>query len=140
MKTGVKLGLAGLFVCSSFGMVLELLLFLGVPFYAGDPFLRRLWSLAHAHGTLCWLVYLVYCHSTGELEMNESLRRVGRNCSALAATTLPLGFLLGGLGHANEQPSWPIVLVPVGGTLLGVSLLLALFAGSERPKDGRRAT
>jgi hypothetical protein len=135
---GVRLGLSGLFGFLAFGMVLEFLLFLDVPFYSQDAFLRRLWSLAHAHGALAWLIYLVYWQLLDRFETPESIRRVGRACAGLGATLLPLGFLLGALEHGADRPSWPIVLAPVGGTLLGAALLLPILTSRHVGKNGNQ--
>jgi hypothetical protein len=138
VKLSLKLGLVGLFVYLSFGMLLEFLLFLEAPFYTGDAFLRRLWNLAHAHGTLAWLVYLVHWQLVDRLDLHGGLRRVSRRCCALGALLLPLGFLLGAIGHGDDRPSAAIGLVPVGGTLLGAALLLPVLAGRERFRNGNQ--
>ena len=136
---GFKLGLVGLFVSLGFGMFLEFLLFLDAPFYVNDSFLRHLWSLAHAHGTLAWLVYLVLVPQLDRLEMNSVLRRTGRACCGLGAVFLPLGFLLGALGHGVDRPSWPIVLVPLGGSLLGAAVLMPVVGARESQKNGNQS-
>jgi hypothetical protein len=134
MRTELKLGLVGLFAFLSFGMLLEYLLFLDAGFYMGDPFLRRLWNLAHAHGTLAWLLYLVYVPTLERLELAPALRRAGSVCAALGATCLPVGFVLGALAHEAPRPSWPILLVPLGGTLLGTALLLPVLGDRAGPR------
>ena len=139
LRCSLKLGLVGLFTYMGLGLLLEFLLFLDAPFYVNDGFLRRLWNLAHAHGTLAWLVYLVYFRVVDEFEMPDALRRAGQISCAAGATLLPLGFLLGAISHGDDRPSWPIGLVPIGGILLATAILLPFFAGREGERNGNQS-
>jgi hypothetical protein len=99
---------------------------------------RLMWTLAHAHGTLLGLVNLGFASTLHLLPAwPESPKRFA-SVSLLAATGLmPVGFFLGGLFIYSGDPGLGIVLVPLGGALLFVAVLLTALA-LRRLRDNAR--
>jgi hypothetical protein len=90
---------------------------------------RLMWTLAHAHGTLLGLVNLAFAASLRLLPAWPQSPRRFASASFLAATGLmPAGFFLGGLSIYSGDPGIGIVLVPLGGALLFVAVLLTALA------------
>lgn len=107
--TLLSLGLA-------FGVTLEALEAFRVPWLVADAWRNRLWSLAHFHADALALVNLVYRPWAAEIPLpgGKTASRVLIAGSAL----IPLGFLLGGLAHAEGDPGVGIFLVPVGAVMV----------------------
>jgi hypothetical protein len=53
-----------------------------------------------------------------------------------ALVLLPLGFFLGGIGHSEVDPSLGVLLVPVGGLLLLISVGMIAWCASARDDTG----
>ncbi len=103
-------------------MVLEALHLFKAPFYLEDPLRRELWVLAHAHGALLSAISLLIVALVPRLTLSPARwQRIDRGL-AVGALLVPWGFLLGGIGHGEADPSPAILLVPVGALLLAVSL------------------
>ena len=114
------------------GLTLEALHALKVQVYLGSLVRRELWTLAHAHGDLLGILCLVYA-GLGERVTADAARRLRiARLLTTGAVLMPLGFLLGGVLNAEGDPSLAILLVPVGGVVLLVALLLALRAALPR--------
>jgi predicted GNAT family N-acyltransferase len=137
----LRVGLWGLVVFVSFGVVLEafhgfkFMSYLGVEFEARRLSLR----LAHAHGTLLSLLNVVFALlcSSGFAPAPAVGRRAGG--LLLAATLLlPGGFLLGGLFVHGGDPGLGVLLVPFGAVSLFFAVLsLALGAGRAEFREIR---
>ncbi|RMH15045.1 MAG: hypothetical protein D6696_21710 [Acidobacteria bacterium] len=113
------------------GLGLELLHLIKAPFYLEVHLRRELWTLAHAHGTLLGLVTVAYGLSARRLVASAAGRRRGAWLMRAGLVLVPGGFLLGGVGNAEGDPSLAIVLVPVG-ALLALSATATLAAGAWR--------
>jgi hypothetical protein len=90
---------------------------------------RLMWTLAHAHGTLLGLVNLGFATTVRLLPRWPEQGKHFASRSLLAATAMmPSGFFLGGLFHYAGDPGLGILLVPLGGILLFVSVLLTALS------------
>ena len=89
---------------------------------------RLMWSLAHAHGALIGLLNVVF----GMPDWGESRRLLASRCLIGALILLPGGFALGGLTVHGGDPGVGILLVPVGGLLLCIAVLLAALGSSRQ--------
>lgn len=105
----------------AFGILIEGLIGFRTPALLDDPLRRDMLRLAHAHGTLLNLV-LIAAAICARLELLtfSGLSAVGFR---LAVIFLPVGFLLGGLWHFQDDPGLGIWLVPTGALLLLASAL-----------------
>jgi hypothetical protein len=110
----------------SLGLVLEALHGLKWGSYIGvDVETRRtMWRLAHAHGGLIALIHLAFASVVNDLE--PSVSRIASSCLIAAMALLPLGFFLGGVWFHAGDPGLGVLLVPVGGLSLLVSVALTL--------------
>lgn len=119
------------------GLTLEALHALKVPVYLDSALRRELWTLAHAHGNLLGLFCLVAALLGSRLALGARQRRFA-TLTACGSVLMPVGFLLGGVGNREGDPSWGIVLVPGGGVLLLVALVMAGLAALRRDVEGGR--
>lgn len=93
---------------------------------------RLLWTLAHTHGTLLGLLHLAFAAT-----LRWGYVRPGALCGAaswglrLAGLLMPLGFVLGGATHHGGDPGLGVLLVPVGGVALAVSVTCCATAASQ---------
>lgn len=110
----LRFGWISLFCWSLLGIALETLHAFKIAAFLSDDLTRLLLRLAHAHGGLCALVVLAH-HATAR-EVSGHLLRIG-------ALLLPLGFLLGAIGHPEGDPSIGILLSPVGALLFCAGLV-----------------
>jgi len=126
-----------LLIFLSLGLVLEGLHALKVGFYlnVSNETRRLLWTLAHAHGTLLALVHVLFGATLNLLPLwNPRLRGLASSCLMAAGVLIPAGFFLGGSVIYAGDPGLGILLVPLGGILLFVAVLLtARGASSSRP-------
>jgi hypothetical protein len=106
------------------GLTLEALHALKVPVYFGSSMRRELWTLAHAHGGILGILCLVY-GSVAERWLSAAAGESIAKWVRWGAVLMPLGFLLGGIGTHEGDPSLGILLVPVGGVVLIVALVRA---------------
>ncbi len=95
----------------------------------GNETRRLVFRLAHAHGTLLGLLNLAFAWSVTRMPEWPAKAR-GRASGMLRASTvlLPGGFFLGGLKVYGGDPGLGIVLAPIGGLLLVVSMVLTAKA------------
>jgi len=123
----LRFGWWSLLVFVVLGIVLEALHGLKVAWYleiAHQP-RRFTWTLAHAHGTLLAVVNVLLGLMLRRLPAWSGRSRTIASLSLLGATILlPAGFFVGGLFPYEGDPGFGIFLVPVGGFLLAVSVLL----------------
>lgn len=106
------------------GLVLESFHLVKLPFYVDVHLRRELWTLAHAHGTLLGAITVLFGLSVARLERVRGLAAAGKLLRA-GSVLVPVGFLLGGVGNSEGDPSLFILLVPTGGALalLGLAML-----------------
>ena len=105
------------------GLVLESFHLVKLPFYVDVLLRRELWTLAHAHGTLLGAITILFGLSVARLERVRGLATAGKLVRA-GSVLVPLGFLLGGLGNSEGDPSLFIILVPTGGALALLGLVM----------------
>jgi hypothetical protein len=111
-----------------FGLLVEGLIGFRSPALLDDSVRRDMFRLAHAHGTLLNLVLI-----TAAICARLDLIQLGRGTSLAlraAVVLLPLGFLLSGIWHFNDDPGMSIFLVPAGAVLLlstAVQIGLSVF-------------
>ncbi|MBI1900451.1 MAG: hypothetical protein HYS13_04955 [Planctomycetia bacterium] len=122
------------------GMVLEVLI--GFRYLGEVQEMRRtMWRLTHAHGTLLSLVHIAWGATLPLLGRSGlRLRVVASPCLYAASIALPGGFALGGafIKRGGVEPGIGVVLVPVGGAVLFVAVLLAAIAASRRVGDDEK--
>jgi hypothetical protein len=131
VRRHLRAGWWSLLVFLTAGLVLEALHGFKVGEYlnVANETRRLMWTLAHAHGTLLGLVNLAFAGTLRLLPSWPESQRHFASASLLAATGLmPAGFFLGGLFFYSGDPGMGIVLVPLGGTLLFVAVLLTALA------------
>jgi heme A synthase len=82
-----------------------------------------MWRLAHAHGALLGAINILFA-LTLRAESPSAFPETARISTALIAATvlLPFGFFLGGVVFYSGDPGVGVLLVPVGATLLLLSL------------------
>ncbi len=128
-----KLRLA--FVLASFWLILGLLLDLfyamRLDFYMLDPIRREVWRLAHAHGILMMLFYIVFYKFHGFKD------KLNENSAFAGAFIMPMGFFIGGLQTTETDPSLGIFLVPLG-ALLFIGGILHEILGSRKRTERKR--
>lgn len=123
----VRYGWWALLVFLTLGLVLESLHGFKVGSYLNlNNETRRLtWTLAHAHGALLGIVLIVFGLTVRAWPQWNPRHRTLAGRSLNAATLLiPGGFFLGGLFAKGGDPGLGILLVPVGGVLLFIGVLL----------------
>jgi hypothetical protein len=107
------------------GLVLESFHLWKAPFYLEHRLRRELWTLAHAHGTLLGALNVLFALTALACLPDEKARRRAGAALRAGGLLVPLGFLLGGIGNSEGDPSPFILLVPAGAVLafLGVGAL-----------------
>jgi len=105
------------------GLTLEALHALKLPVYLDSAMRREMWTLAHAHGNLLGLLCLVFAAIGTRAVPDDAARASISTWLRWGAALMPAGFFLGGVLNHEGDPSWGILLVPVGGLLLLVALL-----------------
>lgn len=140
-RTHLRFGWWTLLAFLSIGLVLEALHGFKVQAYmnVANETRRLLWTLAHAHGTLLALVNIAFAVTLSIMPtMRPKAAALGSRTLLAATLLLPLGFFLGGAFLVGRDPGLPVLLVPLGGLLLLVSVLaiaLALRGKSEPDLD-----
>ena len=127
VRCHLRFGWWTLLIFLSLGLALECLHAFKVGYYlkVSNETRRLMWTLAHAHGTLLALVNLAFAFSAHLLPAWPARERgVASVCLRGATLLMPAGFFLGGLVVYSGDPGLGIVLVPVGGILLLVAVLL----------------
>lgn len=93
---------------------------------------RRLWTLAHAHGSLLGLVHVFFSLSVARLpQWGAGARETASRCLSAATILLPGGFLLGGAFLHDGEPGLGIALVAPGALLLLLSVGLTARAATR---------
>ena len=134
----LAIGWWSLLVFLTAGLVLEALHGFKVGAYlnVNNETRRLMWTLAHAHGTLLGLLNLAFA---GTLRWVPAWpvapRRLASVFLAAATALMPAGFFFGGLFIYGGDPGLGIVLVPLGGALLFLAVLLTALGLKYSPKE-----
>ncbi|MFY8201637.1 MAG: hypothetical protein ACOVLE_13255 [Pirellula staleyi] len=116
------------------GITLEALhAFKSVSYMGVDAETRRLmWTLAHSHGTLLSIIQIVFGLTIPKLSApTTNLRAWASPCLLGASLLMPLGFFLGGFFYYSGDPGIGIFLVPPGGLLLLLGVVLVAVSVSR---------
>ena len=127
MRRHLRFGWFAMLVFLTLGLVLEALHGFKVQAYLNvmNETRRLMWTLAHAHGTLLGLTNIGFAFTLRCLVTWPPQRRMTASYSLIAASVLmPAGFFIGGVWVYAGDPGLGIVLVPIGGILLFVAVLL----------------
>lgn len=122
-----QVGWWSLLVFLSLGMVLETLHGFKVGWYLDVSMESRrlMWTLAHTHGTLISLIHIAFAATCRLIPFHAGRRRtVASNCLLSAGILMPLGFFVGGINVYDGDPGLGVLLVPPGGLLLFVAVLM----------------
>jgi hypothetical protein len=131
IRRHLQVGWWSLLVFLTAGLALEALHGFKVEAYlkVSNETRRLMWTLAHAHGTLLGLVNLAFASSLRVLPAwPESKKRFTSSALIAATILMPAGFFLGGVFIYSGDPGLGILLVPGGGILLFVAVLLTARA------------
>ncbi|XXF74953.1 hypothetical protein P2318_17930 [Myxococcaceae bacterium GXIMD 01537] len=131
-RVHARFGWTLLLAALAFGAVLETLEGFRWAPLVSDAWKQRLWSLAHFHGAALGLVNLVYVPWADTLA--EPRRGKASWMLRLGSLGLPLGFLLGGIGHPEGDPSLGILLSPLGALLVLYTVTLQTLAVWRSPR------
>lgn len=127
----LRVGWWSLLLFLTLGLTLETLHGFKVGFYLDVPNSTRrlMWTLAHAHGTLLSILNLVFAMSVRLMpDWKGPNRTLASRCLLGALVLMPLGFFLGGIFIYGGDPGVGVILVPPGGLLLFLSVLLTARA------------
>jgi hypothetical protein len=113
------------------GLLLESFHLIKLPFYLDTALRRELYTLAHAHGTLLGLANVLYALTAARCIPRPGRRAVASRLLRLGSLAVPLGFLLGGIGNAEGDPSPAILLVPAGAVLV-LAVVVQMAWGARR--------
>ena len=123
------------------GLGLESLHLVKAPLYFEVRIRRELWTLAQVHGGLLALMTVVFVHSAAQLMRTGAGRRRASLAMRIGALLVPLGFLLGGIGNTETDPSLAIVMVPLGAVfVLHAVVTLGIAAWKDSPIAGEVPT
>lgn len=123
-RTSVRFGWTALAVFALLGLGLEALHLVKAPAYMEVRIRRELWILAHAHGVLLALINIVFgLYAARVAAATKRLQRAGQ-ALRFGAIAMPAGFLFGGIGNAETDPSLAIVLVPIGALAVLYALIV----------------
>jgi hypothetical protein len=128
VRRHLRFGWCALLLFLSLGLVLEALHGFKVQAYLNvmNETRRLMWTLAHAHGTLLAVVNLAFAFSILMTpNWKPRLRNTASYSLTAASVLMPGGFFLGGVWVYGGDPGLGIVLVPIGGALLLVAILLS---------------
>lgn len=134
IRTHLRFGWWSLLVFLSAGLGLEVLHGIKAPMYlnVSNEIRRLMWTLSHAHGTLLGLVHIAFAWSVTHASTWTVRSRTLASVSLRGAgILLPAGFFLGGLFIHGGDPGLGILLVPIGGVLLLIAVLLTARAFSN---------
>ena len=123
----LQFGWWALLVFLAMGLFLELLhgFKLGAYLDVSNHTRREMWTLAHAHGTLFSLVNVAFGLTLRSLSLDHAPWAKTASVTLLGATLcIPAGFFLGGLFFWQGDPGLGILLVPLGGLLLLISVFV----------------
>lgn len=130
----VRFGWVLLAIFLTAGIVLELLHGFRVPWYldVGTENRRLMFTLAHAHGSLLALLNLVLAATGRHLAAGLALQ-IASWSLRIGTIVLPAGFFLGGLVLAGTDPGLGVLLAPIGGAALVLSVVAAAIASFQTP-------
>ena len=135
----LRIGWWTLCLSVTLGLVLEILHGLKVDWYVNvlNQSRRMMWTLAHTHGTLLGLLHLAFA-VTLKMVPEKNPRTLRTISAGLLASTLllPGGFFLGGIWIYDGDPGLGIWLVPPGGAVLVLALLLRAWKGRTKHYPG----
>jgi hypothetical protein len=132
-RAHARFGWTLLLVALAFGAVLETLEGFRWAPLVRDAWLQRLWSLAHFHGAAFGLLNLLSAQWADTRALSEGRRTSASRALMLGSAAMPLGFLLGGIGHPEGDPSIGIFLAPVGGLLVLYPVAVQAIAAWRAP-------
>jgi hypothetical protein len=127
----LRVGWWSLLLFLTLGLVLETLSGFKVGLYldVSNSTRRLMWTLAHTHGTLLSVLNIAFGLSIPSAPgWKESSRVLASRCFLLALGLMPLGFFLGGVRIYGGDPGLGVLLVPPGGFLLFIAVLLTARA------------
>jgi hypothetical protein len=142
VRRHLRFGWLSLLLFLSLGLALEILHGFKVQAYVNivNETRRLMWTLAHAHGTLLGLAHLGFAFSITCTPAWTPRPRIIASSSLVAASVLmPGGFFLGGIWVYAGDPGLGILLVPAGGVLLFVAVLLTAMSLKHFQIDARSA-
>ena len=134
----LRIGWWSLLVFLTLGLTLETLSGFKVGLYVdvSSSTRRLMWTLAHAHGTLLSIINIIFAVTLRmATEWSETARVLASRCLRGALVLMPLGFFLGGIRTYGGDPGLGVLLVPPGGFLLFVAVLLTARAFGSRASD-----
>lgn len=135
VRLHLAVGWWSLLFFAAMGLALESLHGFKLGFYldvSSEP-RRATWTLAHAHGTLISVLNIVFALTLRSApQLNAPSLRLASRALLGSLALMPAGFFLGGLWIHGGDPGIGILLVPVGGVLLLLSLFLAARAHSSK--------
>ncbi|HYH97510.1 hypothetical protein [Hyalangium sp.] len=132
-RVHARFGWTLLLVSLVFGVVLETLEGFRWAPLVRDAWMQRLWSLAHFHGAAFGLLNLIYVPWADTRALSEGRRTSASRVLMVGSAAMPLGFLLGAIGHPEGDPSFGIFLAPVGGLLVLYAVALQAIAVWRNP-------
>jgi hypothetical protein len=132
-RVHARFGWTLLLVSLAFGVVMETLEGFRWAPLVRDAWMQRLWSLAHFHGAAFGLLNLIYVQWADTRALSEGRRLSASRVLMLGSVAMPLGFLLGGIGHPEGDPSFGIFLAPVGGLFLLYPVAVQTLAAWRGP-------
>ena len=127
----LSVGWWSLLLFLTLGLVLETLSGFKVGLYldVSNTTRRLMWTLAHTHGTLLSVLNIAFGLSIPHAPAWKEGRRVlASRCLLAALGLMPLGFFLGGVRIHSGDPGLGVLLVPPGGFLLFMAVLLTARA------------
>jgi hypothetical protein len=132
-RVHARFGWTLLLVSLVFGAVMETLEGFRWAPLVRDAWMQRLWSLAHFHGAAFGLLNLIYVPWADTKALSESRRTSASRMLRVGSVAMPLGFLLGGIGHPEGDPSIGIFLSPVGGLFVIYAVAVQTLAVWRSP-------
>jgi hypothetical protein len=123
------IGWLGLLLFLSLGIVLEMMHGFKVSFYLDvqNSTRRLMWTLSHAHGTLIAVVNIAFALTVLNCPQLANTRLQVNSLLLVGATILlPGGFFLAGAKIYSGDPGFGVFIVPIGGLLLIISVLLTM--------------
>ena len=132
-RVHTRFGWTLLLVSLVFGAVMETLEGFRWAPLVRDAWMQRLWSLAHFHGAAFGLLNLIYVPWADTRALSEGRRTSASRMLRVGSVAMPLGFLLGGIGHPEGDPSIGIFLAPVGGLFVIYSVAVQTLAAWRSP-------
>jgi hypothetical protein len=137
-RVHLRVGWWSLLVFLTLGLTLETLSGFKIGLYVDvtSSTRRLMWTLAHAHGTLLAILNIIFAMTVRmATAWTETARVLASRCLRGALVLMPLGFFLGGIRTYGGDPGLGVLLVPPGGFLLFVGVLLTAraFGGPKAP-------